>query len=270
MVGILVLALAAQAADGDAAKVVDRINLHRKAAGLEAVAADPVLSKGCAAHAAYLVTNVEHPSTQGLGLHAEDPKLPGYTKEGERAGKASVIFLGREGEPAVEGWMGSLFHRIPLLQSRLRKIGYGLARGGPATVTVVLDATNGLGPGKDSAVVLYPAEDQKEVPLAFVPEIPDPIPDSPTNRAGFPVTAIFAEGALVKDVKASLKDADGSEVPVWLSSPEKPAAADYQRNTVGLIPQKPLRPRTAYTATVAALVRGKPWIKTWAFTTAEK
>jgi hypothetical protein len=270
MIVVLFLALAAQAADADAAKVADRINVHRKAAGLEPVAVDPALSKGCAAHAAYLVTNVDHPSTQGLSLHSEDAKLPGYSKEGERAGKASVIFLGLDGDAAVEGWMGSLFHRIPLLQSRLRKIGYGVARGGPARVTVVLDSTNGMGPGKDSTVVLYPAEDQKDVPLAFVPEIPDPIPDSLSNKAGYPVTAIFAEGALIKDVKASLKDAAGDDVAVWISSPEKPAAADYQRNTVGLIPRKPLRPQTAYTATVSALVRGKPWLKTWTFTTAER
>lgn len=262
----LLLALTAQNADA----VLDRINVHRKAAGVEPVVLDPALSKGCAAHAEYLVKNVDHPSTQGLGLHSEDPKLPGYTKEGERAGKASVIFLGLDGEAAVEGWMGSLLHRIPLLQSRLRKVGYGVARGGPAKVTVVLDATNGLGPGKDATAVIYPAEDQKDLPLAFVPEIPDPIPDSLNNKAGYPVTVIFAEGALVKDVKASLKDDAGAEVPVWLSTPEKPAAADYQRNTVGLIAKKPLRAQTAYTVTVAAQVRGKPWLKTWSFTTGEK
>src|SRR5262245_41058294 len=167
---LLVLLLTfVQAADADPSKVIERINAHRNAAGLEPVAVDPSLSTGCAAHASYLVKNVGHPSTEGLGLHSEDPKLPGYSKEGERAGKASVIFLGLEGEEAVDGWMGSLFHRIPLLQSRLRKIGYGVARGGPAKVTVVLDATNGMGAGKDSTVVLYPAEDQKEVPPATRP-----------------------------------------------------------------------------------------------------
>ncbi|MBI3857482.1 MAG: hypothetical protein HY293_17505 [Planctomycetes bacterium] len=266
----LLFVMLGQVPEAGAAKIVERINVHRKAAGLEPVAADAALSKGCAAHADYLVKNVEHPSTQGLGLHAEDPKLPGYTKEGERAGKASVIFLGLEGADAVEGWMGSLFHRIPLLQSRLRKIGYGVARGGPAKVTVVLDATNGLGPGKDATVVIYPAEGQKDFPTSLSPEIPDPIPESPDKKAGYPVTAVFAEGALVKDAKASLKDAAGNDVPAWVSSPEKPAAADYQRNTVGLIPEKPLRPGMSYTVTVSALVRGKAWTKTWSFTTAEK
>jgi uncharacterized protein YkwD len=88
MLALLLLVLA-QTSDGESAKVADRINLHRKAAGLESVVLDPVLSKGCAAHAEYLVKNVEHPSTQGLGLHSEDAKLAGYSKEGERAGKAS-------------------------------------------------------------------------------------------------------------------------------------------------------------------------------------
>src|SRR5256885_12232460 len=97
------LAALVQAADLDAAKVVDRINVHRKAAGLEPVAIDPALSKGCAAHAEYLVKNADHPSTQGLGLHGEDATLPGYTQEGERAGKASVIFLGLDGVEAVDG-----------------------------------------------------------------------------------------------------------------------------------------------------------------------
>jgi hypothetical protein len=268
MIAMLLLLLAQT--DAEIAKVAERINAHRKAAGLEPVAMDPVLSKGCAAHAEYLAKNAAHPSTQGLGLHSEDPKLPGYTKEGERAGKASVIFLGLGGSEAVEGWMASLLHRLPLLQSRLRKIGYGSASGGPATVTVVLDATNGMGVGKDAPVVLYPAEGQKELPLAFSPEIPDPIPESPDKKAGFPITAIFSEGSLVKDVTASLKDAEGNDVAVWLSTPEKPAAADYQRNTIGLIPKAPLRPKSAYTVSIAARVTGKAWIRTWTCTTGEK
>jgi uncharacterized protein YkwD len=265
---VMLLSLLQAGADADATPVLERLNAHRKAAGLEAVVADPLLSKGCASHAAYLVKNVDQPSAQGLGLHAEDPKLPGYTKDGERAGKAAVIYLGKEGTDAVEGWMGSLLHRIPLLQSRLKKIGYGVARGGPAKSTVVLDATNGMGVGKDTASVLYPADGQKDVPLAFVEEIPDPIPESVDKKAGYPVTVIFAEGALVKDVKASLKDGDGKELAVWLSTPEKPAAADYQANTVGLIAQEPLKPSMTYTVSVAARVTGKAWLKTWTFTTA--
>jgi hypothetical protein len=269
MVALILLALL-QEADPEGLKVAERLNAHRKAAGLDPVALDPLLSKGCAAHAEYLVRNRDHPSTQGLGLHTEEIKLPGYSKEGERAGKASVIFLGLEGPAAVDGWIGSFFHRLPLLQSRLKKVGYGVARGGPAKVTVVLDATNGLGAGKDAPALLYPADGQKDVPLAFSPEIPDPIPDSDNKKAGYPLTVIFGEGGLVKEAKASLKDALGTDLAFWFSTPEKPAAPDYQRNTVGLIPKEPLRPMTTYTVTLAARVSGKPWLKSWSFTTVER
>ena len=130
-----------------------------------------------------------------------------------------MIFLGLGGVDAVEGWMGALLHRIPLMQSRLRKVGYGSAAGGPAKITVVLDALNGMGPGKDASVVVYPADDQKDVPTDFSPEIPDPIPESTDKKAGYPATAIFAEGALVKDVKASLKDPAGNDVAVLALDP---------------------------------------------------
>lgn len=266
MIAVLLLALV-QSTDAETAKVVERVNVHRRAAGLDPVALDPALSKGCAAHAEYLVRNEDRPSTQGLGLHSEDVNLGGYTREGERAAKASVIYLGLEGSDAVEGWMASLFHRIPLMQSRLRRIGYGSARGGRAKVTVVLDATNGLGPGKDAPSVVYPAEGQKDVPREFSPEIPDPIPESPEKKAGYPVTVIFGEGALVKDAVMTLRDASGKEVACWLSSPAAPAAADYQRNTVALIPKEPLPPGTALTVSLAARVTGRPLQKTWTFTT---
>ena len=127
-----------------------------------------------------------------------------------------------------------------------------------------------MGVGRDAPVVIYPSDGQKDVPLAFTPEIPDPIPESDDKKAGYPVTAIFSEGALVKDVKASLKEGEGKELAIWLSSPEKPAAADYQRNTVGLIAREPLKPSTTYTVAIAARVTGKPWVKTWSFTTAAK
>src|SRR5262249_8085555 len=74
------------------AKVLERVNAHRQAAGLAPVlVADPELARACKAHCNYLVKNAGHPSVQGAGMHEEDPKLPGYSAEGHRAGQASVI-----------------------------------------------------------------------------------------------------------------------------------------------------------------------------------
>jgi hypothetical protein len=260
---LLAFALCLQA-DTDA-KVLARINACRKAAGLEPVAIDPALSRGCAAHAKYLVTNAGHASVRGLGAHDEDPKLPGYSEEGKKAAKASDIHF-VEPVRAVDGWMASLFHRVPILDPGLRKVGIGYASGGTGGWVSVLDVISGRGGGKSVPVVLYPADGQTGVPLAFGGEIPNPIPDDKDGKAGYPVTASFAEGTPVKEVSASLK-ADGREVEVWLSTPEKPADERYQRNTVCLMARDVLKPETAYTVTVTGKVGGKAWTKTWSFTT---
>ena len=95
MLVILLLTLATfaleQNQDQENAKVLDKINSYRKLAGLKPVTVDPALCKGCFAHAQYLIKNADHPSVKGLGTHSEDPKLPGYTEEGAKAAKSSVI-----------------------------------------------------------------------------------------------------------------------------------------------------------------------------------
>src|SRR5262249_43201048 len=87
------------------AQVIERANFHRKAAGLEPVTHDPALSRGCLAHARYLVKNQGHPSLAGLGVHDEKPDLPGYSPEGRKAAKASVILEGPTLAGCVDAWV---------------------------------------------------------------------------------------------------------------------------------------------------------------------
>ncbi len=264
------------AAGGDAnpetpGKILARLNDHRRLAGLAPVALDADLSKGCRAHAHYLARNADHASTERLGVHEETPKLPGYSDEGRQAGKASVITLGHV-DPlgAVDGWMATFYHRVPLLAPGLKRIGFGHTRHGGGWITV-LDTSRGRERGAAADVVLYPAPGQKGVPLAFPSdEEPNPIPEDRTGRAGYPVTATFPAGSKVTGARFTLEDASGREVPVWFSSPEKPANprhARQQGTTVCLIAKKPLRPATAYTVRGAGAMDGRPWTRTWVFTT---
>jgi hypothetical protein len=268
MLVVLSTLTAQQKPDLDA-QSVERMNFYRKAAGLEPVTLDPALGKGCSLHAQYLATNAKDPSTEGLGMHNEDPKLPGYTAEGAKAGKASVIFPTGDPVAAVDRWMASLFHRVPLLDPTLTKVGFGFAKGGKWGGYVVLDTISGRG-GKEAATpILYPADRQKDVPLLFGKEYPPPIPEEKEDKAGYPITVIFARKAEVKGVTATLQDSAMKEVPVWLSTPEEPAGGhkNYQRNTICLIAQAPLQPNTTYTVTVKAQVDKKEWSQTWSFTT---
>ncbi len=247
-------------------KALERINTHRRLAGLDPVTLDSALSKGCSAHAAYLVRNEGHPSTDGLGAHDENPKLPGYSPEGKKAAGASDIGY-QDPVTSVDAWMSGLFHRVPILDPLLKKVGVGYAKGGKWGWVSVLDVVSGRGPGKPRDPVLYPAPKQKDVPLTLGNELPSPVPDDSDKRAGYPVTITFREEVMVKGVIATMQDETGKGLDVWLSTPEHPADSRYQRNTICLIAKDPLRARTTYTITAQGNVAGKRWTKTWTFTT---
>jgi uncharacterized protein YkwD len=122
-------------------------------------------------------------------------------------------------------------------------------------------------------VVMYPVDGQKDVPLVFAGnEVPNPIPDSKIQNVGYPLTLTFPRGTSVKNVTASLTDASGQPLEVWLSTPEKPANprfAGQQRNTICLMAKLPLRFKTTYTVALAADVAGRPWKYAYHFTTTD-
>jgi uncharacterized protein YkwD len=136
-----------QAPDSYSAKlaqiILQRLNAVRQTAGLAPVELDDDLSKGCQAHARYLARNARSPVIRGMGIHKEDPSLPGATAEGARAGHAAVIAILLDPPSVVEGWMATLYHRIPLLTPDLQRVGFGHARMDGPKWACVLDTRNG-------------------------------------------------------------------------------------------------------------------------------
>lgn len=264
--------------DGDddgvrAGEAVERVNAFRKLADLPPVKLDDLLSHGCRAHAVYLALNARRPEAQGLLVHEEDKSLPGYTPEGKKAAKASDISIGGEPNDAIASWMATLYHRIPLLEPNLKSVGFGCARGDHGGWITVLDVGNGLDtktprPGP----VLYPVENQTDVPLEFPGnELPNPIPDDATGRAGYPITVFFPIQQPLVGAAGKLEDAKGRPVECWFSSPESRANPNHpQGTTVCLIAKEPLQPEHRYRATFTGEQLGKPWRKSWTFTTTKK
>jgi uncharacterized protein YkwD len=119
------------------------VNAYRKACGLKPVVLDEKLSAACRAHARYLVRNWKAPAVKGLGVHKEDMNLPGATPEGARAAGRSVIADSFDVNRVVTDWMGTLYHRIPLISPDLQKIGYGQAQIPSGNWAPVLDARGG-------------------------------------------------------------------------------------------------------------------------------
>ncbi|MBY0527891.1 MAG: hypothetical protein K2R98_31125 [Gemmataceae bacterium] len=274
----LVLVFGADAPDLETT-ALKKLNAFRKAADLSPVTLDADLSKACQLHAEYLAKNFALAFKGQLDVHDEDAKLPGFTAEGRKAAKSSVIsqMKGR-GDPliGIDVWMGSFYHRVPLLDPNLTKVGIGSGGKPEDGHSLVLDSTNGKIKSKDAnKIVCYPVKDQKDVPRVFClgsPEFPNPLPNNGKSAdAGYPITAsFFLPKVVIKDATATLQDAAGKDVEVWLSWPEKPAVKNYGGNSICAIPKAPLKANTEYTVTLTAKVNNRDWKSSWSFTTGPK
>jgi uncharacterized protein YkwD len=123
-------------------RLLTEANACRKNAGLPAVQLDDTLSQGCRQHARYLILNKDSRAVEGLKMHKEDPSLPGYSREGARAASGLIAAIGNP-DAAVGDWMATLYHRLPLLNPRLERIGLACLRYPDGKWACVLDTVNG-------------------------------------------------------------------------------------------------------------------------------
>src|SRR5512138_3033350 len=120
----------------------------------------------------------------GLNAHQQRPDLPGASPAGAACAKAADLFTGvSDLEVAVDAWMAGLYHRRPILDPTLAKIGVGYAaldNGSLMAALMFVDDKRAT----TSWPVGYPADRQANVPLEFGAEIPNPIPGG--GRGGYP------------------------------------------------------------------------------------
>jgi Cysteine-rich secretory protein family len=183
------------------------LNHYRQLAGLTPVKLDPKLSAGCLEHANYMVQNEGTDAMAGLNAHTQRSNLPGASDAGAACAKAADLFIGvSDVGVAIDGWMAGMYHRRPMLDPQLERIGIGYARLPDGMLTAALrfensrrrDGKNGNWP------VAYPADKQADVPLDYGAETPNPIPNHGTG--GYPITLQFPPFDKVTGVSAKLTD----------------------------------------------------------------
>ncbi|HHO50506.1 MAG TPA: CAP domain-containing protein [Deltaproteobacteria bacterium] len=211
----------------EAAAALDR---WRTEAGLAPLAWDDELALIALQHAAYLVD-----SPPGAP-HEQDPRAPLYLArdQRERSPAREVVIVShpeRTPEAAIEAWITTPFHRVPLLHPLAQRI--GIARLGGVWVAEIA-----VGSGEGTAV--WPT-DGIEVPSDRFEgrESPDPLPSwrYPDRiwPVGFPITIWSPDRVVERHLYL-----DDAEIPHhWVHEP-----LGSPRDQRHLVPREPLIPGT--------------------------
>ncbi|MEO0481580.1 MAG: CAP domain-containing protein [Planctomycetota bacterium] len=286
----------------DQIKGLERLNEFRALLDLSAAELDLEATLACKAHALFLQQNESH--WKWPEAHEEDPAKPGFTTRGMRAGLNSVIVIA--GDPSqkidpaesLDGWIGTVYHRFPLLEENVRRIGFAAEEN-----VVVLDMGSLGTPkiiGGDEAprqYVAFPADNMRGIPLRFhVFEVPDPLEDtdeykalkergaserelrSLQQNAGYPISLQLMD-VLANRVQAARMEVhklkklgrnwqrDG-EVELWVHTPRHPLLKRQENPSVVFgIPKEPLEKREWYQVTVTLTIGGTEQVVQWKFET---
>ena len=193
------------------------LNHYRQVAGLTPVKLDRQLSAGCMEHANYMVQNQGTDAMAGLNPHTQRSNLPGASAAGAACAKAADLFLGvSDLGVAIDAWMAGMYHRRPMLDPQLERIGVGYARLPDGMLTAALRFENATR-RRGGWPVAYPADKQDRCSARLWRRIPNPIPNHGTG--GYAITLQFPPFDKVTGVSAKLTDATGNPVEFFFRIP---------------------------------------------------
>jgi len=249
------------------------LNLWRAQAGEPRVVRfSAAYNTGCALHDHYM-------NLLGRLAHPETPGRPGYTAAGADAGPNSVL-AEPEGLPQAT-WVDAVYHRMGVLQPRLRVSGFAategyvcLRTGGPAVDDSVAARTEKL------TLYPWPPDGATDEPVTFghaIGETPSPLIDAPGASSLGLLLSVDVNGPWAdyrapqsQVSSASLVAADGAAVPIAISDSSAPNGG-YLSGGFALLPRTALTPGTRYTAHAVGRVTAYgipyPFDLTWHFTT---
>lgn len=283
-------------------KALEEVNKFRKMVGVSLVNEDEALNMAAQAHAEFIVKNCQNYANSGRSPHQENPSWEGFTgvNPWDRAkrfnydfkgGMSQVIAFVNNPTLAVQGWMETLYHRLPLIDPTSVEIGYGNAMTGGGTCTYSMykkaDVMNiGMVPSAKDSIVVYPPDKATNIKRSFDgAEWPQPPPPPLGYPSGTIITVQFGKNITFKVTNHKLieipKEEGGLEKEVAhvfigpFADSEHGVAKDpnYQSGTsfyLAMYAHKPLNPTTTYMVIIDMLRGGKELNLKWSFTTGTK
>lgn len=260
------------------------LNEYRALAGLQPVVSDAAWSTACLGHLRYL----DFASTEQYGgacvlMHDEpDESNPSYAPLHEKAAGGALLACDRTSETqlslgrSVDRWINSLYHRLPLLDPGLVRVG-GASYGG----YVCLHYASGTLPLDEPQQVFWPPANTFDVPISFVGR-ERPCPTTPADPNGTAAEQCPAAGFIMSSTwygpeygypyssssaaPALFTDDDGQAVPLL---------AWYADGVAGHDPAAGLIPRTIAWVPAATLEEGRRYRaelsgESWTFRTGSR
>ncbi len=249
--------------------ILKGVNEERVQIGLTPRPEDEKLSADLQKHCKYMATNsiLTHPETKGK---------PGYTEEGNAAGMRSILGQGSPPDRIAEGMVSTYFHRQDVIRPGALAFGVGVE--GAYTG---IDGRSAMTKVPESFwPVLCPVPGQSGVGTTYGKEAPDATPGD--AMAGYPITVYFGtsnlkikEATLKALVPGAMQAPPGAKLPpgtpveCYLFDPTQGASADMTKYQacVCLISKDPLKVNVDYEVSFNVDVAGKPWVKSWRFST---
>ncbi len=267
---------------------------------------DAEASMACEDHAKYLTRWTEE-HLKWPEAHEENPARDGFSPRGMRAGMRSVIvFLNANGgvgfaKDSVDGWIGTVYHRFPLLEHNINRFGYSYVydNGWSVAVLDMGSLEEPYDPAEAPKFVAWPPPNMANVPLQFHGiEHPNPLDDQPESerditRTGYPVSLQiqreFAGTLVASDINlyevntrakppekylagpaelAEWQKRRKDPVSLWVHTPQVPLLKRMElREVVFGIPKEHLKPRTTYQVDVLLKTVANEFHFCWEFTT---
>lgn len=254
-------------------------NYYRKSSGLMPVKRHGYLDEKCLKHANYMKTN-------DIIEHYEDPDLPGYTKDGDEAGRSSNITRQPRNSfvDSLKILMNGTYHRILQMVAGLEGIGFGID--GPSAtgfyfgcLEISTEYDGGVSSGNETNVTYF---NESQMPLIKVPgvneinvprqmnggEWPDPLYNFGSNYpAGYPITVTLTNG--YSDLYLQLFHPNGEQIFAYFQPPgdQNDPNGLYQGISYSLIPAAPLAAQTQYRVRMTGKKNGDDFTEEWHFTT---
>lgn len=247
------------------------INTYRAWLGLPPMTRHPALEAAAMAHARYYQLNYGDPSLAGMGLHQEQEGKPGFTGASidDRArahGYAGSVNenIGLSGSltTSVRLFMGTVNHRLPLIDPRYTDIGFGWVSEGDIRIEVIMVGAPSWSEAASPEWIAWPADGTTGVDTHFWGEAPNPFAGA-AFPVGYPITLKYFGPGDVVFTSASLV-ANGQPIEIlfvtgsgWLS-----------RCTALMAATSPLEPGVTYTYTITGTANGQPFTYQASFRTA--